>query len=469
MRHSALLLAALLLTPLTSVWAQPPSVPTAIPPKGKDQAPAKVPDKIFNFPLKSGWNAVSFPFAQVAGTRGFPHALVDAEGKPIDPAAPKNLKPGAGYWAYSEVEKNAVAWGSPLTHATAIDLKEGWNLIGSPYTQDVEVGQITLSDGIQVNRIWEEVLPRWMLPSLYSPSPDNAELSLNEADALLKPGKAYWARAFKPVTWRINQDNEIPRITAFRPLTGGQWAVEGSNFGTAAEGRLVLDNHSASMLKVQQWTANRIVLTPPPSFAPHQITVVAGGAASPRVPPSTWQKRWRGVPGLAIRVVNEANEPVSDAVVTLDGWKSTRSNARGWVRFENVETGNHRVRISKGNYLTLDTCVQMAGQFKRTRAKLNSPQSGFWLRAMPTTDGFRPYRIEVYQRTDPRVRHFQTWYYDQATPYVDFSWNQVPTNVAYRVEITWRDSQNNEKLLRLDRRLGYYGLQETYFNYWTTW
>ena len=45
----------------------------------------------------------------------------------------------------------------------------------------------------------------------------------------------------------------------------------------------------------------------------------------------------------------------------------------------------------------------------------------------------------------------------------------MPTNVAYRVEITWRDSQNNEKLLRLDRRLGYYGLQETYFNYWTTW
>lgn len=460
-----------------SAWGQPgdliPPGPPVYTPTRLVKAGAVVPPPgvaQHRFVLQPGWNAVSFPFAQVAGAHGFDFGLLapgSTDARPVELGA---LEFGRAYWAYSDRPGEAIAWGRPQVSASTLALQPGWNFVGSPYLTAIPLSQLTLGDGTQVNRIWEEVVPRWLYPKAFSPTTPGkwSEIGLEyPGDAEFRPGQSYWIRAEKGVTLRFNAEAEIPRIESFVRDPNGKWIVEGSNFGTRESSRLVLDNHIASNLEISEWTPKRITLTIPPALVPHQVAIISGGAASGRIPRTLWRAPSPVGSGLNIRVLNEAQEPVPNATVTIDGYLSQTTDRRGNVWFEAMEPGTHKVRIRRADYLVLNTQLKMPAQSShRTTATLYSPRSSLSVRATPCDDGFRPVRIELYQKTDFRIRYLNTWYYEQATPFVELDWNSIPTNVVYRIEITWQDRQGLERLLRVERKLGTYGLQETFFNFW---
>lgn len=460
-----------------AIWAKPlPETPplapafrperqatqTALPAQGVSQ---------HRFLLQPGWNSVSFPFIEVQGTQGFEFGLFEPTGdggKVVPVARPQG---GRGYWAYAERPGQALAWGRPQVAATALALQPGWNFVGSPYSVPVALSQLTLGDGQLVNRIWEEAVPRWVFSKAFTESLPGKwqEIGLEyPGTAEFEPGRAYWIRAEKGLTLRFNAESEIPRIERFTRSPEGLWVVEGANFGSRESSRVVFDNHIVSDLEIREWSQERITMVIPPALVPHQVAIVSGGAASGRIPRSLWKETSPRESGLQIRVINEAQEPVEGAQVHLDGYLTKKSDRRGFVWFSGVEAGQHKVRIRRPGYLVLDTHLRMpAGKSHRTTATLYSPRSSLSVRAFPCDDDFRPVRIELYQKTDFRVRWLNTWYYEQATPFVELDWNSIPSNVVYRIEVTWQDPQGMERLLRVERRLGHYGLQENFFNFWS--
>lgn len=442
-------LIALLAAP---AWAQPD--PPATPPAAVTTS--SLPPTLGvaqGYTLRSGWNTISFPFRKVVASRGL-DALIDPNNSQV--VAPTDAQPGHGYWVFAAESREAVAWGEPQETSCTLSLEPGWNLVGSPIYDPLALHQVTASNDTEFNRVWEEVTPSWLDARMITAG---QKVALGP-EARWEPGAAYWLFAHRALRLRVSAASEIPQVVRLYQNEAGEQIIEGEHFGPPDSGRLVSGNQSVPESSILEWTPTRIRLRAP-AYGP--ITVVSGAASSPRLVPHSSLGPRRA--GYSLKVLAEDGLPVNRASVYLDGLYCGLTDRWGIAPLNPAEGGIHRLRITRSDFLSRD----LNWNPERTatpQATLYSPRSSIWIRATPCAGGFRPYKIEIYQKTDYTRRYYNTWYYSQATPYVDLIWNSVPTNLVYRIDLYWRDANGLEKYLQTEYTLGRYGLQKTFYNFW---
>lgn len=442
-------LVALLALP---AWAQP-DPPATPPPAVNSSALPPALGLAQGYRLKSGWNTLSFPFRRVLASRGLEAVVEPGSGKALSPL---ETLPGQGYWVYAREEHEAVVWGEPQETSCTLALAPGWNLVGSPIYDPLPLHQVTASDDHEFNRVWEEIMPGWLDAKMVAAGQKTAL----GPDTVWEPGSAYWLYSHRAIRLRVSAPADLPQVSHLYQNDAGEQVIEGSHFGPSENGRLLVAGQPMPESEILEWTSTRIRLRRP---AEGSLTVVAGSASSPRLAPRSGVAP---LPGLySLKVNAEDGLPVSGARVYLDGLYCGTTDRWGQVQLNPGEGGPHRLRITRADFLSRELNWNPQ-RTSRPQATLYSPRSSIWIRATPCAGGFRPYKIEVYQKTDYTRRYYDTWYYSQATPYVDLIWNAVPTNLVYCIDIYWRDANGLEKLLQVERKLGRYGLQHTFYNYW---
>ncbi len=427
-------------------WAQP-APPLKPPPPCPNQSTN--PSQAWvgqSFALHSGWNAVSFPFARVEGWQDWPSLLVDPQGGSLTPG---QTKLGQGYWVYSAEACEAKAWGALLENPTSLTLEKGWNLLGNPYFDPISLAQASWSDGTDHSRTWEERQGNWFA-------------SQSPVDPLQQwlPGIAYWVETYRPLSLQLNLPNQAPQVSR-ASKAGESLLLEGSNFGPAESGRLTLGNQT---LPVSEWTPTRI-RTPLPK-EPGSVAVLSGGAVSKRV---YYEKRdpQVGSSHLRLTVLGEDGAPLAGVKVNLAG-REAKSDSWGVARFYNLAPGNYSVRVSGKDFVARQAQIEVpAGRNLTQRTTLYSPRSSAWIKAYPCDGDWRPVRVELYPRADYSQRQIWTFYYEQASPFIEVTWNDIKSNLVYNIDITWRNSQQVERMARFERRISRFGLQESFWNYWS--
>ncbi|MBT9586937.1 carboxypeptidase regulatory-like domain-containing protein [bacterium] len=437
-----------------SCWCQPS--PPATPPAPVSAASITPQQGLAQrYDLKAGWNTLSFPFGKVTASQGIDALVSPRSGQSLSPL---HAQPGQGYWVYSARSGSACVWGELQATSCTLELQPGWNLVGSPEYDPLDLYQLTASDDTEFNRIWEEVCPGWIDANMVS---GKEKLPLG-ASTRWQPGAAYWLFANRALRLRVSDSNEVPVVARTYPGDHQEQCIEGDHFGPADEGRLVVGSEQLPASSILEWTPSRIRYRAPANA--DALTVVAGAAASPRLMSQNFapsQSRFR------LKVLSEDGQPVVGANVYVDGHYAGLTDRWGIASLTPLAQGTHQVRVSRRDFLTRDLQWNVVpGRTTTPQITLYSPLSSIWIRATPCTDGFRPYKIDVYQKSNDTQRFTKTWYYNQATPYVDLIWNSVPTNLVYRIDITWRDANQYEKYLTVERKVGRYGLQVTYYNYW---
>lgn len=482
-------LVLLLLLLISLVGAEPIPAPADLPgpprwpPAPLLQPPTDSPPpeaRVHNFSFQPGWNAVSFPFARVLGCQGFDHGLLDSRGRYLDTSQrPLPIVPGQAYWAYSDRQQDAVAWGEPLTETTTLNLEPGWNFLGSPLAEPLDFSQLTFGDGQQVNRLLEEAAlgsSPWLDSRLFSVEHDRFDaLDVMTKRRQLLPGRGYWLYAYKPLSLRVNDPREVPIISSVERGENHEFTLKGEHFGDPAQGRVVLNTGQLSDLDVLEWTPTQIRIRVPPTLQARRIAVVAGGAGSPRLvaqpaggEPEKAQALTDGeATSLRLTVLSEENLPIANARVEVAGQPAVVTGRDGLALLPGLPAGPAQLKVTAPNYLPRSTSLTVpATTAYRGAVTLYSPRSTMYVRATPCQGGWRPYRIEIYQKRNWWNRAWKIFPTNQRLQYAELFWSQCPTNTVYCIEIYWRNHDGMEKRLFVERKLGYYGLQETFYNYW---
>jgi len=437
-------------------WSQPgpPANPTL---KSYNSPPAPLVGLAQQYQLKAGWNAISFPFRKITAWKNLSGLIDPTSGSEL---SPQEAQPGKGYWIYSASGGPATAWGEPQTTSCSLELNNGWNLVGNPQYDPLNLWQVTASDDHDFNRIWEEICPDWLDPRMIN----QGQVQALGPESSWIPGQAYWLFSRRPLRLRVSESAEIPEILRSSATPTGEQTLEGEKFGTLETGRLLLGSETVPNSSILDWSPTRVRFHRKPSDTACNLTLVAGSASSLRVPltrPTSPQARH------TVKVCSEDGQPIAGASIWLDGQFAGSTDRWGRALLMSAAPGMHKLRVTRQDFPPRELAWNIIeGRSTTAQVTLYSPLSQIWIRAMPCSGGFRPYRIEVYQKHNYTQRYFRIYSYERATPYADFVWNSVPANLEYRIDITWRDAQSYEKYLQVEKRLGRYGLQTTFYNYW---
>ncbi len=98
------------------------------------------------------------------------------------------MVPGQGYWLFMKDARQLILSGSPPIKS--IDLEIGWNLIGFPGSQPLNIEAALASIAGKYRHVWSYENGIW---TLYIPNePDFSDL------AVMKPGLGYWISVIEP-------------------------------------------------------------------------------------------------------------------------------------------------------------------------------------------------------------------------------------------------------------------------------
>ncbi|HLB00463.1 MAG TPA: T9SS type A sorting domain-containing protein, partial [Bacteroidota bacterium] len=121
----------------------------------------------------AGWNLVSVPMLQGVMT---PAAILgDDYGAPyftfqFSPSSgysiPATLNMGQGYWLGSNTAQAIDAVGTPLSSAS-LPLVSGFNIIGNPFATDMDVADLSFTDGFDTKNIADAASAGWLSNVLY--------------------------------------------------------------------------------------------------------------------------------------------------------------------------------------------------------------------------------------------------------------------------------------------------------------
>ena len=174
--------------------------------------------------LRSGWQLmhVPFTFGDSDILRAFGKSAGQIFAQAWDPSGGlagkyvpvNNLKPGQGFWMYgtpAAVGQFALAAdheivgrdGSKQSAAHYIDVKSGWNLIGSPYVYPVlwSQAQVYNRSTNVVLSMERAVASGWINGTLFGYNPDKRVYEYVRYNELtMQPWKGYWVRVRTPVT-----------------------------------------------------------------------------------------------------------------------------------------------------------------------------------------------------------------------------------------------------------------------------
>ncbi|MBS2037588.1 hypothetical protein JST97_21555 [bacterium] len=452
------------LTPTILAQPQPPAQPPAsLPLPLRVQIPET--GLAQRYDLKAGWNAISFPFRKVVSFSGL-DSLVDPDtGKTLSPL---DQKPGKAYWTYARSDCQGWAWGETVESGCIIELNKGWNLVGSPDSQALLLGQATASDESESNRIWEEICPDWIDSKMIA----NGKIVPLGAGTEWEPGAAYWVFARRPLKLRINSPGDIPVVQSLTLNDKQEQVLEGSHFGTLAQGRLLVGGQEIPASSIQEWTDRRIRFLMPSGLTGDSVILIADGAATPRVPvKAAGVAAWTASPGtrvpFTLKVVSQDNQPIARAQAWVDSKYAGLTDRYGLIYINQLTPGTHKVSVRCRDFLPLDLAWTVAGSSSHPTAKMYAPRSQINVRVMDPQDGFRLYKVDVYAVNDFTQRYTKYYTYDQATPYIDIFWTNITGNINYRFDLIWRNGDGREKYQTVYRTPGRYGIKETWWNYWT--
>lgn len=420
------------------------------------------------YDLKAGWNALSFPFQRVTSFSGLDTLVDPSTGTTLSPL---ESQPGKAYWTYARSDSQGWAWGESQNAACTISLEKGWNLLGSPDTQGLLLGQLTASDESESNRIWEEICPDWI---------DSKMLVGDQARPLgagteWEPGAAYWVFARRPLKLQVSNPTQVPVVQYLSQNDRLEQVLEGSHFGSPSQGRLLVGNQEIPASSIQEWNDRRIRFLLPSGLSADSVILVAGGAATPRVPMHSNNSpiggAWMAAPGtkvpFTLKVVSQDNQPITRAQTWVDGKYAGLTDRYGLIYISQLTEGVHKVSVRCRDFLPLDLPWTVTGSSSHPTAKMYAPRSQINVRVMDPQDGFRLYKVDLYAVNDYTQRYTRYYTYDQATPYIDIFWTNIIGNINYRFDLIWRNPDGREKYQTVYRTPGRYGIKETWWNYWT--
>ncbi|MCX5973512.1 MAG: hypothetical protein NTU59_02305 [Coprothermobacterota bacterium] len=155
----------------------------------------------FTFHLLQNWNMISLPLTTSASPSavfgGLPVGWMIFSWNPLIPGYVMNdqvtLETGKGYWLKSPNALNYVVSGERFNQSKTVPLAVGWNMVGLPYLEDVNWGDVHIRAGGVTYTLDQAadagVIVRylfWWNGSQYQ--------TANEVGKL-EPGKGYWLQA----------------------------------------------------------------------------------------------------------------------------------------------------------------------------------------------------------------------------------------------------------------------------------
>ena len=174
--------------------------------------------------LKSGWQLISVPFKFSDGTPNrvfnklsgqiFPQYWYLTGGGSGSYKPLLAVKPGQGFWAYATGGGVGVfelaadreiygAIGGTQQASLNVELKPGWNLVGSPFVYPVYWGQVqfynkSLNLALPLDKA---VTSGWLSSTFFAWNADKSKYDyFSDPQSLLEPWKGYWIRAKKTIT-----------------------------------------------------------------------------------------------------------------------------------------------------------------------------------------------------------------------------------------------------------------------------
>ena len=202
-------------------WAQSQGAPGAAP-TYPDQPPPPIGTRAltgtgFKIPLQTGWNLVSFPYAQVSNVRGLSYALLRPHGTAysiVDPIGqPRELDTRYGYWAYA-AQPGALEVTGSGSATQPVPLEPGWNLVGCPASSNMTITQL---NSVDANK-------PLAFDKTFGGLGGNIQPIPLSSGTVLQPGGTYWVYAYRrgqiqwqPAVLQMPQ-GAPPAIRAERPL-----------------------------------------------------------------------------------------------------------------------------------------------------------------------------------------------------------------------------------------------------------
>jgi len=109
------------------------------------------------------------------------------------------VAPGQAYWVRLDVPGSVEVEGIIPVEDFTVPLKEGWNLFGNPYPEDVLWESVSVSDGETTLSLLEAEDQGWLQATAYYYNMGYLELAPSGGDdQYLRPWRGYWILTMKP-------------------------------------------------------------------------------------------------------------------------------------------------------------------------------------------------------------------------------------------------------------------------------
>lgn len=461
--------------------AAAPGAPGSIPPPvvGPSRVGAEAAgDSAVTYNFPAGWSMVSFPLASVTSASGFTYQLYSYQGTGyvlVDPvASPGQLDTTRAYWAYFDAPATVTVNGPANTGAvTTVRLQSGWNLLGCPSTAQLPTRNMTVTRQAGATKVVEEAAnsalnagSAWIYQYLWVLSGSGSYVThdLTGLTAALQPKGGHWLFAWTDADLNLNvaPPSPVPTISSLSTTTlaaGSTVDINGSGFGDAAAGLVVVNGVSIPTANIQSWSASLVRFTVPTGLTAGKLVVLVNRYPSNRVAVTVSGSGGGGTTGsLSGKVQSSSGGALAGAQILIDTGHSATSDGNGNFQIDGIPAGDHLVYVTLIGYQTAVGQVSVtAGATRSVLVELTpaggggggggETQGNLHVRAYPYSSGgtrFWAYRIEITERGNYSERWSNTWYSDYGDTYNQLTADGAIVGRTYNVKVTWRNASGEE-------------------------
>lgn len=477
----AVLLLLVLWALAAATLAPPVPQPPLQPPPPLTLSAEEPPPWAVRVQLDSGWTALSFAVADLSGLQGLEYSLYrqTPEGC-VAVGELKGLDTSLGYWAYSPRPAQMVYWGDRLARSGSTSLFPGWNLLGCPSPEPLELAQLSLTPtdlgpvrtlGQAVGDIHEPWLasPAYRVKGAFGLDPVDLAGAGN-----LQPGQAVWVYCYQALELRWQAQSASPQVKSFgdestRP--GETIILRGSQ----------LDQVDGLTLKGLPIPAADIL-----SKGGEQLTVrVPDWATSGQLIPYQGTRPLEPINlkidapdflnmGLLMGQVEDPDgQPLAGARVEV-GAREAVTGPDGRFYLPHLPSGPYVVKVERDGYRPGTGQVEISpGKLSRLLTTLNwvQPPPDRKARLFLTVYPFRlegrlfwVRRVRVWEVGNYHRRWTENFYLDAPSRLID--WGDARLGSRVRVEITWVDGRGSERFEAWDRRIWKDWQHEYFYSPW---
>lgn len=432
--------------------------------------------------LESGWTALSFPVARLAGLQGLSHCLYrqTPEGC-VAVTELDGLDTSLGYWAYSPRPVQLVYWGERASRPRSTPLFQGWNLLGCPSPRPLELAHLSLTpaDPGPVRTVAQAVSdPQepWLASPAYQVT---GAFALSEVDlahgGVLRPGQALWVYCHQPLELRWEGGSPTaPRVSSVSDQTarpGQTITLKGSQLDEVDS--LTLRGLPIPDIDILRRGAQEMTVRVPDWATSGQLVPYQGARPLEPVNLKVDAPDPLNMGLLMGQVEDPDGEPLAGAEVRV-GDRQALSGPDGRFYLAHLPTGQYSVSVTMPGYRPGSGQVDIApGQLARLLTTLSwvtpppDRRARMFLTAYPfQLEGRRFWvrRIRVWEVGNYERRATENYYLDAPSRLLD--WGNARLGSRVRVEITWVDERGYERFDSWDRRVWKDWQSEHFYSPW---